>query len=140
MENRSGGQRSRIAANKGKAGSYTILVVDDEEAVLKTISQSLTVLGYTVITAENGMKAVGIYHKRWAEIDGVLLDYLMPEMDGVDVFREMKEINPDVKVLLITGYGYSVDQQQIRALGVKDIVPKPVDMMTLSQILSELLE
>ena len=127
MENRSAGQKSKIAADEKKPGSCTILVVDDEETVRETFSKALTILGYTVIAAESGIKAVGIYHKRWAEIDGVLLDYLMPEMDGVDVFREMKEINPEVKVLLITGYGYSVDLQQLKGLGVKDIVSKPIN-------------
>lgn len=117
----------------------TLLVVDDEEDVLRFVETALTTLGYAVIAADGGKQAIGIYHNQCAQIDGVILDYLMPETDGLDVFREMKSINPEVKVLLLTGYGYRDDLQRIKHLGVKDIVFKPVRLEVLAEKVAELL-
>ena len=118
----------------------TLLVVDDEEDVLKFMETALTTLGYRVIAEEGGKQAIGTYHKDYTRIDGVILDYLMPETDGLDVFREIKAINPEVKVLLLTGYGYREDLQRMRHLGVKDIVFKPISLEDLARKVAELIE
>lgn len=115
-----------------------LLVVDDEEDVRRWVVAALTTLGHKVIAAEDGKQAIGIFHNKHAEIDGVILDYLMPETDGLDVFREMKSIDPEVKVLLLTGYGYSSDLQKIKHLGVKDIVFKPMALQDFADKVLEL--
>ena len=116
----------------------TLLVVDDEPEVRRWVTTALTTLGYAVIEAEDGKQAIGIYHDQCAEIDGVILDYLMPETDGLDVFREMKSIDPEVRVLLLTGYGYSSDLQRIKNLGARNIVFKPISLQDLAGKVAEL--
>ena len=127
------------AGEEKQTRALTLLVVDDEADVLEFIKIALTTLGYTVIAAEDGKQAIGIYHKGYAEIDGVILDYLMPETDGLDVFREIKAVNPAVKVMLLTGYGYRDDLQRMKNLGVKNIVFKPISLEDFAEKVTELL-
>jgi len=127
-------------AEDGKQSrTRTLLVVDDEEDVRRWVAAALTTLGYAVIAAEDGKQAIRLYHDQYTEIDGVILDYLMPETDGLDVFREMQSINPEVRVLLLTGYGYSSDLQKIKHLGVKDIVFKPIVLQEFADKVAEIL-
>jgi two-component system, cell cycle sensor histidine kinase and response regulator CckA len=89
-----------------------VLVVDDEQAVLETASQMLQQGGYRVFTAVDGRSALSLYRQHQAEIDLVLLDLAMPRMDGHETLRALQEIDPEVRVLLSSGYG-----EQEAALG-----------------------
>jgi CheY-like chemotaxis protein len=86
------------------AGSGTILVVDDEEVVRRLARAALERLGYTVITAENGKEAVEVYAANPDRIDLVLLDMMMPIMNGEEAFRRLLDIRPDVTVLAMSGF------------------------------------
>ena len=82
----------------------TILVVDDEEMVRAVVTEMLQKCGYRVLTASDGRTAVSLYEEKHSEIDLVLLDLAMPLMDGRETHRALREFDPDVRVLLCSGY------------------------------------
>jgi len=85
-------------------GQGTVLVVDDEETVLTLAQMSLKKFGYTAIVVNNGPEAIEIFREKQQEIIAVVLDQTMPQMDGIEVGRILKEISPSVPILLSTGY------------------------------------
>jgi len=103
----------------------SILLVDDEEGIRKVLGISLTDMGYHVITAANGRQALGIFKKVRPAI--VLTDIKMPEMDGIELLRRVKEHNPDTEVIMITGHG----DMDLAVKSVKyeatDFVTKPIN-------------
>ncbi|MEJ2718331.1 MAG: PAS domain S-box protein [Deltaproteobacteria bacterium] len=106
-------------------GIETILLVDDEELIRDLGKQILTQGGYTVLTAENGFKALEIYRERQDEIALVVLDLVMPEMGGKQCLSELLRINPNAEVLVATGH--SLDGAMRDDLGAlaKGFVKKP---------------
>jgi response regulator RpfG family c-di-GMP phosphodiesterase len=92
------------AKEKIVKGEGTVLVVDDENTVLSIAEKILNYCGYTVTTAENGYRAIEIFKNEYRNISIVLLDFSMPGMSGIEVFDGIKEINPSVKVLLVSGF------------------------------------
>jgi signal transduction histidine kinase len=88
-----------------------VLVVDDEVDVRNYIADLVKILGYSVITCSDGKEAVEIYKKRWGNIDVVLMDMIMPEMDGAEAYKQMQKINPEVKTVFISGYNNDKGKQ-----------------------------
>jgi nitrogen-specific signal transduction histidine kinase/CheY-like chemotaxis protein len=86
-------------------GSETILVVDDEEVVRDLVLEVLSVHGYNVLLAQDGLEAIHVYKAFGHTIDLVLLDMIMPRMGGKEAYEKLKEINSDIKVLFCTGHG-----------------------------------
>ncbi|MCP4725358.1 MAG: PAS domain S-box protein, partial [bacterium] len=122
-----------------KGGTETILVVDDEENVRKFTKKLLTQTGYTVITASDGKEALKIYDKQKDSIDTVILDLTMPQMSGKQVFQEMLEINPDVKVIISSGHGEEYSKKGILA-EAKGNLGKPYKMKDLAKTVREVLD
>ena len=120
-------------------GNETILLVDDERMILEVGRQLLEAMGYEVITAKDGKEAVQIYESKQENIDLLILDIIMPEMNGGDVFDKMKQINPDVKVLLSSGYSVEGQAAQILARGCDGFIQKPFQMGQLSQSIRQIL-
>jgi len=85
-------------------GSGTVLVVDDEPLVRAFAERGLEGLGYKVFVAENGRQAVELYEQHGREIDCVLLDLIMPEMGGIEAYRHLRQLNPQVRVVFASGY------------------------------------
>jgi CheY-like chemotaxis protein len=121
-------------------GSGTLLIVDDEELVLDVGVNMLERLGYTVLAAKNGKEAVDIFKANKNKIKMIILDIIMPDMGGGEVYDKIKAINPDVKVLLSSGY--SVDGQAIELLerGCKGFMQKPFTMEELSGKITQILK
>ena len=121
-------------------GSGTLLIVDDEELVLKVGVNMLEKLGYTVLGAKNGTEAVDIFKANKDKIQMVILDIIMPDMGGGDVYDKIKAINPEVKVLLSSGY--SVDGQAIELLerGCDGFMQKPFTMEELSGKITQIMK
>lgn len=109
------------------SGGITILVVDDDSIVAKTISMVLKNNGHKVLTSFDGNEALTLYREHESEIDLVLTDVMMPGMDGVALTRALKKINPRVKILASTGQISKLCQDELHALGVNVILPKPFD-------------
>ena len=114
-------------------GTGTVLLVDDEEVILRVGQELLEALGYRVLTAKDGKEAVGVYKKNRDEIDIVLLDMVMPNMDGGEAYDRMRDINPDIKVLLSSGYSLDSQATQILERGCNGFIQKPFTMRELSQ-------
>jgi CheY-like chemotaxis protein len=106
-------------------GGETVLLVDDEEFVRDLGKRILTRAGYKVITAPNGIEALKIYGKEQGEIDLVILDLLMPEMGGKECLKELLTIEPELKVVVASGYSSDTSVDESAELGAKAFVSKP---------------
>jgi CheY-like chemotaxis protein len=116
-------------------GTETILIVDDEAMIISVGRELLKSLGYTILTAQDGPAALEIYKESKDRIDLVILDMVMPEMSGGEVFDELKKINPDVKVLLSSSYSLNGQASKIINRGCVGFIQKP---FTISDIASQL--
>jgi CheY-like chemotaxis protein len=121
-------------------GTERVLLVDDEEAVLEVGKELLEVMGYRVRTATDGREAVEVYGKNRDDIDIVILDMVMPNMGGGEAYDRMKEINPDIKVLLLSGYSIDGRATEILNRGCDGFIQKPFTMKQLSAKLREILD
>ena len=121
-------------------GTETILVVDDEAYILKACRAMLTDLGYAVLTARSGEEAMSIFRELGAQIDLVILDMIMPEMDGSETFRQLKQIDPTIKVLISSGYGIDEISSDMLAMGCNDFIQKPFDMYQASKMIRDVLD
>ena len=117
----------------------TVLLVDDEEVILDVSEKVLKVLGYKVLVARGGAEAIEIFKKHQDSIDLVLLDIIMPHMGGGEVYDRLKEISPEVKVLLSSGYSIDGEASKIMARGCNGFIQKPFDIMQLSQSIRAIL-
>jgi len=113
-------------------GSGTVLVADDEPIVLEVAVQFLQALGYNVMQAKGGIEAAEIYRSKKDMIDLVILDLIMPDMGGGEVYNVMKANNPDVKVILSSGYSMEGQATEILNRGCNGFIQKPFEMETLS--------
>ena len=120
-------------------GSGLILVIDDEEPILRLTERWLTSLGYEVATAGDGAEALALFDARGAEVRLVLLDMVMPRLSGRDVLRELRLRRPSVPILLMSGFSESDDIDRALELGALGILPKPIDRARLSQRVGEVL-
>jgi CheY-like chemotaxis protein len=114
-------------------GDETILLVDDEDMIWDVIIDMLQELGYTVLLAGNGREAVEIYRENPEMIDLVILDMVMPEMDGHEAFFELKKLDPQVKVLLSSGYVSEEDARDVLEAGAAGFLQKPYRMEALAR-------
>ncbi|MCP4726586.1 MAG: PAS domain S-box protein [bacterium] len=122
-----------------KGGTETILVVDDEQLVTELVYMQLTKNGYTVLTASDGIEGLKIYKEKKDSIDAVILDLAMPLMSGNQVFQELRDINPDVKVIISSGHGDEYSKKGILA-EAKGNVGKPYTMKDLAQTVRTVLD
>jgi signal transduction histidine kinase/ActR/RegA family two-component response regulator len=120
-------------------GSGTILMVDDEEMVLDVGARVLKKLGYTVLESNNGRNAVELYKKLQDKINLVVLDIVMPNMGGAEVYDRLKEINPDVKVLLSSGYSIDDQARKIMERGCDGFIQKPFSLKAMSDKIAGIL-
>lgn len=116
-----------------------VLLVDDEAMILEVGAEMLEQLGCRVVTAAGGREALEIYAERPADFDLVLLDMIMPEMSGGETYDRLKQINPDVRVILATGYSCTGQAAEIMRRGCNGFMQKPFNLQTLSRKLHELL-
>ena len=106
-------------------GSETILIVDDHETIWDFLIDVLQKLGYCVLLAENGLDAVEIYENNPGAVDVVLLDMVMPQAGGPQTFYKLKAIDPNVKVLLSSGFVSENEVQDLLDQGACGFLPKP---------------
>jgi DNA-binding NtrC family response regulator len=107
------------------AGTETILVVDDEEGVRALGQAVLERCGYTVLMAEDGLQTLEVYQAHREEIALVVLDVIMPRMGGQGCLRRLRELDPQVKVLISTGYTARELAEKLVAEGALGMVEKP---------------
>ncbi|MDD5532728.1 MAG: response regulator, partial [Syntrophales bacterium] len=120
-------------------GSGTILLVDDEETIVKVKKELLEKLGYSIVAAASGREALEIYRARGGEIDLVIMDMIMPEMGGEELFEHLKTIDPQVKVILSSGYSLNGQAVRILERGCRAFIQKPFSMAEISAKIREVL-
>jgi CheY-like chemotaxis protein len=86
-----------------------VLIVDDEQVVRRALQRILERDGHQVTLAERGQEAIDLYAARWRDLDVVVLDVTMPDIDGREVLRRMREVNPEVRAILSSGYTVESD-------------------------------
>lgn len=120
-------------------GTGTILIVDDEDIIRETAHAMLTSLGYQVMTANDGREAVEYFKAHSGEIDLVLVDMMMPHMNGHACFNKLREIDPDVRAILSSGYSREGAPQEAIGDGMMGFVQKPYRIYDLSTIVASAL-
>ena len=120
-------------------GTGKVLLVDDEETVRGIGVEMLKELGFSTITARDGKEALEIY-RNTPDIILVILDLTMPRMDGEQCFRELKTINPQVKVVISSGYNEQEVSQKFIGKGISGFVQKPYKLAVLRGIIKKLLQ
>lgn len=127
------------AESPGQKASGRVLVVDDENMVRRLAKTMLTRLGYEVVDVSSGAEAIEAFRKADAPFDLVLLDMIMPGMDGRDCFMALKSINPDVRAVISSGFSQEDATQELMQEGVRGFVQKPYRLTELSEVVSKAL-
>lgn len=118
----------------------TVLLVDDETVILDVGKEILNALGYKVFLASGGNEAIEIYKENSYKIDLVILDMVMPDMGGGETYSVLKSMNPDIKVMLSSGYNIGGEAAEIMKYGVNDFIQKPFTMKKLSHKIRNILD
>jgi CheY-like chemotaxis protein len=120
-------------------GSGTVLVVDDEELVRDLARRMVEEAGFSVLTAADGEEAVQLYRQHGDAIACVLLDLVMPRMDGAETFRELRRIAPEVRVILSSGYSEEGATAKFSGMGLAGFIQQPYQLDTLVDALRKAL-
>jgi DNA-binding NtrC family response regulator len=133
-------QQELKPAGEAVYGNETILLVDDEEMIIEVGQAMLAKLGYKVIIAKNGEDAVGSISKLGDRIDLVILDMIMPGLNGNKTFDRMRAIKPDLRVMLSSGYSVDGQAREILDKGCCNFIQKPFNLLELSQKVREAID
>jgi PAS domain S-box-containing protein len=120
-------------------GSGTLLLVDDEEIVRDVVCEMLEQLGFSILTAADGREALDLYRDRSREIAAIVLDMTMPHMSGEETFRQLRRLNPDVPVILSSGYAEQDVVSQFAGKGLSGFIQKPYTLDNLRTALRGLM-
>ena len=121
-------------------GTETILIVDDQETIWDFLIEALQKLGYSVLLAEDGEDAVEIYRNNPGEIDLVLLDMVMPRLDGPEAFRRIRAFDPQARILLSSGFVSEEDVRELLQAGACGFLPKPHRLPVVCRAIREALD
>ena len=124
---------------KDSSGMGRVLIVDDEEVVRRVVKSMLERHGYKALLAEDGLQAVEILEQMRDEIALIILDLTMPVMNGEEALRRLKLINPDVPILLSSGYNEMEAIQRFAGKGLAGFIQKPYTSARLAEKLRSLL-
>jgi CheY-like chemotaxis protein len=128
-----GGYEQEAYASSIAAGEGGVLLVDDEDQIRQMGERVLQRAGYRVYLAANGKDALQTYRAVWEEVDVVILDVVMPEMDGRACFERIREVNPEAKILVMTGYTSDGSVREFLSKGAVGIVEKPFEIQELTE-------
>ena len=126
-----------VVARDVPAGSGTVLVVDDDALVRRSVAGAIRSLGYDTIEAEGGAEALGVYRERKADLRAVVLDMLMPGMNGRATLAAMREVDPGVPVLLMSGHAMNEEIQGLLDSGARGFLTKPYSVSSLARSLAD---
>ena len=129
----------KSAPDNPPKGSGTVLLVDDEATILELGKEMLEELGYTVLTAEDGVIAVEIFKHHKGEITCVILDLTMPRMDGEQTFRSLRSIDPNILVIMSSGYNEQEVTQKLIGRGLAGFIQKPYKLLELGLKIKEVM-
>ena len=133
-------KRSSEADPKIAGGRETILLVDDEEVVRELGQEILEDKGYSVLLATDGLDGIEQYKKNKEIIDLIILDMIMPQMDGIETYKHLKKINPSLKILISSGYSHDSDDQEDLRIKAEGYLHKPYKIEELTKIVRQILD
>ncbi len=122
-----------------RGGNGTVLLVDDEETIRTVGASMLSLLGFRVLVAGDGCDAVELYREKGAEIDCVLLDLTMPRMDGEQTFRELRGIDPGIRVVMCSGYSSQDIAARFESGDLAGFIQKPYKLDDLERAIQDAL-
>ena len=125
---------------EGRGGSGTVLIVEDEELVADLARDILERFGYSVLVVNSGREAIALYRERSRDISAVVLDMIMPEMDGGEVFQRLRAVNPRVKVIVATGCDRAPGIDDMLRQGATGFLQKPFRIAELAEAVAEAVE
>jgi two-component system cell cycle sensor histidine kinase/response regulator CckA len=118
-------------------GQGTILLVEDEEGLRALNARGLASRGYTVLEAGNGVEAIDVLNRRGGKVDLVVSDVVMPEMDGPTLLKELRQRNPELKIIFVSGYAEDAFEKSLPDGEQFAFLPKP---FTLKQLVAAVKE
>lgn len=121
-------------------GSETLLIVDDQETVWDFLIETMQLLGYCVLLAENGLDAIEIYRENLGRIDLVLMDMVMPKSGGQQAFFAIRQLDPNAKILLSSGFVSEEEVQHLLQSGACGFLPKPLRIPVIAQAVRDVLD
>ena len=119
-------------------GNETVLVVDDIESVRSFLNDALPMFGYSVICAEDGMDGLKKFRENKDKIHVMLIDVVMPKLNGIELFKELSKLESNIKVLFMSGYNDILDRN-IQQEKIK-CISKPFEIKTLLKEIREVLD
>ena len=122
------------------SGTETILFVDDEKSITDMVQQVLEKLGYRVEARLNPVEALDLFQSKPNAFDLVITDMTMPQMTGAKLVQKLKEIQPDVPVIICTGHSSLIDEEKAKRLGIAGYVMKPASMSTIAKVIRNVLD
>lgn len=137
----SGGVESRVEElGSAPGGAERILFVDDEILLVEMGREVLRELGYKVVATTSSARALKLFRAQPLRFNLLITDMAMPEMTGLDLTAEVLSIRPDLPVILCTGYSDPETEQRAKALGIRDLMMKPISLLDMSQSVRKVLD
>lgn len=124
--------------SSGSTRSLRILVVDDEDFIRELEIQMLSEEGHAVLSASDGHEATRIYSEKWQDIDLVIMDMIMPKMSGRETFFALKQINPDIKAIIMSGFSLNDDSEAVMKNGAAGFLQKPFDRNKILEVIDHI--
>ena len=121
-------------------GTEHILLVDDEEVIVKVLGNMLTRLGYEVTTRTGSVEALHAFHDHPERFDLVITDMTMPNMTGDRLARAIRQLRPQIPIIVCSGFSEQLSQEKAKVLGIKGFIMKPVVIKDLARIVRTVLD
>lgn len=121
-------------------GNDCLLLIDDEDIIRKTAYEQLLYLGYSALMSDEGLRGINIYRAEKNRIAAVILDLIMPNQNGIDVYKKLLEINPEVKVLFTSGFSRDASLDEFLMSKNTGFIKKPFRLAPLSKAIAKLLQ
>ncbi len=129
-----------VPASPGYRGSGTVLVVDDEETVRTVAARMLERLGFSVVLANDGREGMEKFRAEPNRFTFVLLDLTMPHLDGEETFRQMRQVSPNVRVILTSGFNRQEAVTRFTGKGLAGFIQKPFELTNLTQTIRSVVD
>jgi CheY-like chemotaxis protein len=131
----------RIESTMPKISKETkrILFVDDEELLVDLVARMLRHLGYVVVALNSSLEALDYMKSEKKEFDLIIVDQVLPVLSGTEFAKEAHRLQPEVPVILFTGFSDTIVQEELTDIGIQEIVAKPINLSDLSQVINRML-
>ena len=133
-------QRAKAKTKEVSGQNEHILIVDDEPQIVEFLSILLKMIGYRITSFSDSIKAVKYFRNNSDDVDLVITDLTMPNLTGAELTREVVSLRPSLPVILTTGYSESIDNDKMRRIGIRKILPKPLQQDDLLRAIKEVLD